>query len=145
MRWIAPERNSRIIKRGSPGVKTGIDLAQIRKTLEQWIDLSGPVVSDALIEQFILQVIVVDDNTFNWTLDLSDGTDLWLTPSQLAQKRYYEALRGEEDTSLDPHLKAPKELLTLTITAEDAAAYCKAIGLKFFPKKWQDKTVIISI
>ena len=32
-------------------------LALIRETLDRWIDFSGPTISDALIEQFILQVI----------------------------------------------------------------------------------------
>lgn len=122
-----------------------IDLAQIRKTLEQWVDLSKPVVADALIEQFVLQVRVVDDDTFNWTLDLSNGAGVRLKPSQVAQKQYYEALRGERDTTLDPRLSEPKELLSFTLTAEDAAAYCKSIGLKFFAKKWRDKKVIISV
>lgn len=35
--------------------------------------------------------------------------------------------------------------VTITITKEDARAYCRSIGMKFFEKKWQDKTVIISI
>ena len=43
------------------------------------------------------------------------------------------------------HILNPKELLRFTITREIAAAYYKEIGLKFFGKKWHDKTVIISI
>ncbi|MBR3561696.1 MAG: recombinase family protein [Oscillospiraceae bacterium] len=124
----------------------GIDIAQIKKTLERWIDLSAPVVSDALIEQFILQVAVVDDNTFNWTLDLSnDSTTKRLTPSRIAQKQYYETLRGKPDPTLDPRIREPKELFSFTLTAEDAAAYCASIGIRFFRKKWHDKTVIISL
>ena len=34
-----------------------LDFARIRETLDRWIDFSGPTISDALIEQFILQVI----------------------------------------------------------------------------------------
>ena len=34
-----------------------LDFVRIRETLDRWIDFSGPTISDALIEQFILQVI----------------------------------------------------------------------------------------
>lgn len=34
-----------------------LDFALIRETLDRWIDFPGPTISDALIEQFILQVV----------------------------------------------------------------------------------------
>lgn len=42
-----------------------LDLEQIRATLEQRMDLSASTVPDTLIDQFILQVVLVDDDTFN--------------------------------------------------------------------------------
>ena len=131
---------------------SNIDMDDIRRTLEQWVDLSGPVIPDPLIEQFILQVVVVDDNTFNWTLNLtSDCRDQNLTASKIAHQLYWEKQRGEPinripiDTQLSKHITNPTSLLQFTVTEEDAKIYCKSIGLKFFQKKWQDKTVIISI
>ena len=135
------------VQSASSKAEPGIDFVQIKKTLEQWIDLSSPVISEALIDQFVFQVAIVDDNTFNWILDFSSEAESkpHLTPSQIAQKRYYEAMRGEPDADLDPRLNKPKEIFSFTLTAEDAAAYCKSIGLKFFAKKWHDKKVIVSI
>ncbi len=31
------------------------------------------------------------------------------------------------------------------VSADEAAAYCQSIGMKFFRKKWHDKKVIVSI
>lgn len=114
---------------------TGIDFEKIRTTLNQWIDFSRPTIADALIEQFIRQVVVIDDNTFNWTLDLTHKT----VPDQTFH------MVPDIDIMLSNHVADPQELLSLTITKDDAAAYCKSIGMKFFAKKWNDKTVIISI
>lgn len=131
-----------------------IDLEKIRTTLNQWIDFSTPILADALIDQFILQVVVIDDNTFNWTLDLTHGTNstqnLRMSPSQIALQLYRDKQHTsftdtQIDTVLSHHITNPQELFSFTITADDAAAYCKSIGLKFFRKKWTDKKVIISI
>ena len=126
-----------------------IDLKQIKSILDQWIDLSAPVIPDALIDQFILQVVVVDDNTFNWTLDFS--TDIPdavrdLHPSQIAWQAYH-AQRTDTpiDSVLNRHITNPQALFTFTVTEQEARGYCQSIGMKFFAKKWQDKTVIISI
>lgn len=129
-----------------------LDLAQIRATLERWVDLSSPVVPEALIEEFILQVVLVDDNTFCWTLDLDNlsapPAQRRLTPSQIALAQYrreHTQSESGEDPLLDRYLSPPKELLSFTITAEEARAYCESIGMRFFEKKWHDKTVIVSI
>ena len=126
-----------------------IDLEQIKAILDQWIDFSAPVIPDALIDQFILQVVVVDDNTFNWTLDFS--TDIPdavrdLQPSQIAWQAYH-AQRTDTpiDSVLNRHITNPQTLFTFTITEQEAREYCQSIGMKFFAKKWQDKTVLISI
>ena len=126
-----------------------IDLKKIQSILNQWIDLSTPVIPDALIDQFILQVVVVDDNTFNWTLDFS--TDIPeavrnLPPSEIARQSYH-AQRTDTpiDSVLNRHITNPQTLFTFTISNQEAREYCQSIGMKFFAKKWQDKTVIISI
>lgn len=53
---------------------SGIDIKRIEATLNQWIDLSAPVIPEAVIDQFILQVVRgwIND-TFNWTLDFSSN------------------------------------------------------------------------
>lgn len=133
-----------------------IDMDAIRATLEKWTDFSGPTISDALIEQFILQVVLVDNNTFNWTLDLSGKPNAeghkHLSPSEIALQLYrdkqHSAIQTDDvpiDTVLSRHITDPQVLFSFTITKEEAAAYCKSIGMKFFAKKWQDKTVIVSI
>lgn len=126
-----------------------IDLKKIQSILNQWIDLSAPVIPDDLIDQFILQVVVVDDNTFNWTLDFS--TDIPeavrnLPPSEIARQSYH-AQRTDTpiDSVLNRHITNPQTLFTFTITEQEAREYCQSIGMKFFAKKWQDKTIIVSI
>ena len=86
-------------------------------------------------------------NTFNWTLDLSshEAGARHLQPSEIALLQYREHQSGNMDTILDRHITDPQPLFTITITKEEAQAYCRSIGMKFFGKKWQDKTVIISI
>lgn len=127
-----------------------LDFARIRETLDCWIDFSGPTISDALIDQFILQVVLIDDNTFNWTLDLSsDKGEERSTASQIALDLYRQQKSAASgvpmDSMLSNHITDPHELFSFTISAEEAAAYCKSIGMKFFRKKWHDKKVIVSI
>ena len=129
-----------------------LNLEQIRATLEQWVDLSAPVVPEALVEQFILQVLLIDDNTFNWTLDLSSQTSSVqrrLKPSEIAFALYHRTKSNEveclENTELERYILQPQEILSFSVTAQEAKAYCQSIGMRFFEKKWQDKTVTISI
>lgn len=127
-----------------------LDFARIRETLDRWIDFSGPTISDALIDQFILQVVLIDDDTFNWTLDLSsDKGEERPTASQIALDLYRQQKSASSgvpmDSMLSNHITDPHELFSFTISAEEAAAYCKSIGMKFFRKKWHDKKVIVSI
>lgn len=129
-----------------------LDLEQIRATLEQWVDLSATVVPETVVEQFLLQVLVVDDNTFNWTLDLSRQTELpqhRLKPSEIAAALYHRSKGGEapgaEGSELERYIAQPQEILSFSITAQQARAYCQSIGMRFFEKKWHDKTVIVSI
>lgn len=131
-------------------VAFSLDFARIRETLDRWIDFSGPTISDALIDQFILQVVLIDDDTFNWTLDLSsDKGEERPTASQIAldlHRQQKSAASGVPmDSMLSNHITDPHELFSFTISAEEAAAYCKSIGMKFFRKKWHDKKVIVSI
>lgn len=132
-------------------VNSGINLSAIRKTLERWLDLSDTRVDDALIDEFVLQAVELDDNTFNFTLNLDARRDSHpnFTASQIALQSYREKNFPDApsciDCALTDHILNPRELLRFTVTREMAAAYCKEIGLKFFGKKWHDKTVIISI
>lgn len=137
----------------SSGQEFGLDLEQIRHTLNRWVDFSGPTISEELIDEFILQVIVVDDNTFNWTLDLSSRStgDRRLRPSEIALQQYRErqAVQGARsapiDTVLSRHITDPQTILSIQVTREEAEAYCHSIGMKFFGKKWRDKAILISV
>lgn len=132
-------------------VNSGINLSAIRRTLERWLDLSDTRVDDALIDEFVLQAVELDDNTFNFTLNLDARRDSHpnFTASQIALQSYREKNFPNApsciDCALTDHILNPRELLRFTVTREMAATYCKEIGLKFFGKKWHDKTVIISI
>lgn len=105
---------------------------------------------NALIDEFVLQAVELDDNTFNFTLNLDARRDSHpnFTASQIALQSYREKNFPDApsciDCALTDHILNPKELLRFTITREMAAAYCKEIGLKFFGKKWHDKTVMIT-
>lgn len=123
-----------------------LDIEQIRQTLSRWVDFSGPVISEELVDQFVLQVVVVDDNTYNWTLDISADGKKRLRPSETAlQTSRAEQQEIPIDTVLSKHVADPQALFSFTIGKEEAAAYCRSIGMKFFAKKWADKRVIISI
>lgn len=132
--------------------KPAFDMDTIKATLDRWIDFSEATIPDALIDQFILQVVVIDDNTFNWTLDLfaSDAAPR-IKPSQIAWHTYWNNQRNGEnpdtpiDVSLSRHIANPSTLFSFTITKQEAADYCKKIGMKFFASKWHDKTIIVSM
>ena len=131
----------------------GLDMAEIKRTLNRWVDFSGPTISEELIDQFILQVVVVDEDTFNWTLDLSSHSagERHPRPSEIALQRYRErhsSLDSDSapvDTILSRHIIDPQTILSIQVTREEAETYCHSIGMKFFGKKWRDKTVLISV
>ena len=131
----------------------GLDMAEIKRTLNRWVDFSGPTISEELIDQFILQVVVVDEDTFNWTLDLSSHSagERHPRPSEIALQQYRErhsSLDSDSasvDTILSRHITDPQTILSIQVTREEAETYCHSIGMKFFGKKWRDKTVLISV
>ena len=87
--------------------------------------------------------------THEGTCGIDNGKNVTYTASQIALQSYREKNFPNAssciDCALTDHILNPRELLRFTVTREMAAAYCKEIGLKFFGKKWHDKTVIISI
>ena len=124
-----------------------IDIKAIQNTLNCWVDTSLPSIPEELIDEFVLQVVVIDDQTFNWTLDLTapdSSQTKRMKPSEIALLQYREKQTGR-DSRLDSRITNPQTLCSFSITAEEAEAYCHTIGMKFFRKKWEDKTVIISI
>lgn len=124
-----------------------IDIKAIQNTLNCWVDTSLPSIPEELIDEFVLQVVVIDDKTFNWTLDLTapdSSQTRRMKPSEIALLQYREKQTGR-DSPLDSRITNPQTLCSFSITAEEAEAYCHSIGMKFFRKKWEDKTVIISI
>lgn len=127
-------------------VESPIDMDKIKATLNQWVDLTGPVVPDALIEQFILQVVVEDSNTFNWTLNLDKDPGGLIPASEIARRKYHEKRsNGAIDAMLSHHITNPQTVLGILVTEDHAREYCKQIGQKFFAKKWKDKLLYISI
>ena len=131
----------------------GLDMAEIKRTLNRWVDFSGPTISEELIDQFILQVVVVDEDMFNWTLDLSSHSagEQRPRPSEIALQQYRERHSSLDsdpafvDTILSRHITDPQTILSIQVTREEAETYCHSIGMKFFGKKWRDKTVLISV
>lgn len=124
-----------------------IDIKAIQNTLNRWVDTSLSSIPEELIDEFVLQVVVIDDQTFNWTLDLTapdSSQTRHMKPSEIALLQYREKQTGR-DSQLDSRITNPQTLCSFSITAEEAEAYCHTIGMKFFRKKWEDKTVIISI
>lgn len=124
-----------------------LDINAIRQTLNRWIDTSTLTISEELVDEFVLQIVVVDDQTFNWTLDLTAPNQTRakrMKPSEIALLQYREKQTGC-DSQLDPRITDPQMLLSFSITEAEAEEYCHAIGMKFFRRKWEDKTVIISI
>lgn len=123
-----------------------INMEKIKTTLNQWIDLSGPVIPDALIEQYILQVVVERTDVFNWTLNLDCSAAKMIPPSEIARRQYHEQrTNGAIDAMLSKHITNPQTVWEMVITEEQAREYCKKIGQRFFAKKWTDKTVHVSI
>lgn len=124
-----------------------LDMKMIRETLDQWVDLSSPVVSESLVDQFILQVVITEKNTFNFTLDTSAASnEKKLMPSDVATRKHIEKVsNGRIDTGLSKHILDPQEIFSFQVTQADAKAYCEKIGMRFFAKKWENKKVIISI
>lgn len=56
------------------------------QTLDSWLDFPGARISEELIKEVILQVVLIDDNTVNWTLDLSshEAGARHVQPSEIA-------------------------------------------------------------
>lgn len=109
-----------------------IDLNAIRATLEAWTDFSGVTVPDALIEQFVRRAVVLSDDTMRWILDLKAPTNRSLSADKT------------QASDID-EMKDATDIMTLTITEEDAAEYCRQANIRFFKKKWRDKTIILAV
>ena len=65
------------------------------------------------------------------------------------QYRERQAMQGAcsvpIDTVLSRHITDPQTILSIQVAREEAEAYCHSIGMKFFGKKWRDKTILISV
>ena len=104
------------------------------------------MIPDALIEQFVLQVVVEDRNVFNWTLNLDFNTTCLIPPSEIARRQYHEKRTdGAIDSMLSKHITNPQKVWGFLITEEHAREYCKEIGQRFFAKKWKDIVLYVSI
>lgn len=74
-----------------------LDINAIRQTLNRWIDTSTLTISEELVDEFVLQIVVVDDQTFNWTLDLTAPNQTRakrMKPSEIALLQYRENRRA---------------------------------------------------
>lgn len=111
-----------------------IDLSRIKRILNSWLDADAANVPNDLIEQFVQQVIVMDDNTFYWILNFP-----FPLSASLRSNPKPHALLGTDYESAKP-----KPLFSFTVTKDDARAYCRLIGMKFIGKKWTDKKIILA-
>ena len=113
--------------------KPVLDIGAIQATLERWVDLSGATVADELVDRFVRRVDVLDNETYRWQLDLTGPVRDAPLDAPLAG-------------ILPPVPEAePQEILRLQVNADDAAAYCAEVPMRFFRSKWKDKIVIITI
>lgn len=113
--------------------KPVLDIRAIQATLEQWVDLSGATVANELIDRFVRRVDVLDSETYRWQLDITE-------PMREAP------LDAPLTDILPPVPEAePQEILRLQVTADDAAAYCAEVHIRFFRAKWTDKIILITI
>ena len=106
-----------------------LDIRAIRSTLEQWVDLSGPVVADELVDRFIRRVEVLSSTVYRWQMDL--------TPPK-ADTPLANILPPAADAELH-------EIFRIQVTADDAADYCGKLHLRFFRSKRKNQTVIITV
>ena len=127
------QRQLDILQSEGASAEPTLDISAIQATLEHWVDLTGPTVADELIDRFIRRVDVLDNETYRWQLDLT---------GPVREAPLDAPLAG----ILSPVPEAePQEILRLQVTADDAAAYCVEAHLRFFRRKWKDKTVIVTI
>lgn len=101
-----------------------IDIKAIQNTLNCWVDTSLSSIPEELIDEFVLQVVVIDDQTFNWTLDLTapdSSQTRRMKPSEIALLQYREKQTGR-DSQLDSRITNPQTLCSFSITAEEAEA-----------------------
>lgn len=110
-----------------------LDIRAIRSTLEQWVDLSGPVVADELVDRFIRRVEVLSSTVYRWQMDL--------TPPK-AQAPLDTPLANILPPAADAELH---EIFRIQVTADDAADYCGKLHLRFFRNKRKNQTVIITV
>ena len=127
------QRQLDILQSEGASAEPTLDISAIQATLEHWVDLTGPTVADELIDRFIRRVDVLDNETYRWQLDLT---------GPVREAPLDAPLAG----ILSPVPEAePQEILRLQVTADDAAAYCVEAHLRFYRRKWKDKTVIVTI
>lgn len=89
--------------------------------------------ANELIDRFVRRVDVLDSETYRWQLDITE-------PMREAP------LDAPLTDVLPPVPEAePQEILRLQVTADDAAAYCAEVHIRFFRAKWTDKIILITI
>ena len=127
------QRQLDILQSEGASAEPTLDISAIQATLERWVDLSGATVADELIDRFIRRVDVLDNETYRWQLDLTEPVREAPLDAPLAG-------------ILPPVPEAePQEILRLQVTADDAAAYCAEVHIRFFRAKWTDKIILITI
>lgn len=126
---------------GSP--ESPIDMERIKATLNRWVDLSEPVIPDAMIEQHIRQVVVEGPNVFNWTLNLDFCTTGLIRSGEASGKKQHA--NTAVDVRLSKQIPEPQKVWGILVTEDHAREYCKLIGQRFFAKKWTDKMLYVSI
>ena len=127
------QRQLDILQSEGASAEPTLDISAIQATLERWVDLSGATVADELIDRFIRRVDVLDNETYCWQLDLTEPVREAPPDAPLAG-------------ILPPVPEAePQEILRLQVTADDAAAYCAEVHIRFFRAKWTDKIILITI
>lgn len=100
-----------------------LNISQIRKALEQIVDVSGPSLDNGLIEQFVEVVTPIQNYAFRWKLNFD--------------KPKMQSERADLSNPSDP------PIMQFTISFEEAKAYRKSnkMSTQFRERDWTDLSV----
>lgn len=116
-----------------------LDLEEIEKRLNTYVDLRGYKVSDDMIEMFVERIICRGNDEFLWVINLSeDATGSGAKyRMQSYDPKYEKALNDDKQFNI---------ISRFIIPVEECEEYCKnKVHRRFVPKYWKNILVKIAI
>ncbi len=119
--------------------KKMLDLEEIEKRLNTYVDLRGYKVSDDMIEMFVERIICRGNDEFLWIINLSDdATDSGAKYRMQSYDPKYEKILNDD--------KQFNIISRFIIPVEECEEYCKnVVHRRFVPKYWKNILVKIAI